>query len=184
MKIAVSSTGPDLDAAVDPRFGRCAYFAVLDTDSGVLDAVANPFLDAAGGAGTQAAQWILDRGIDVLVTGRCGPKAAAVLGDAGIRVVEGVSGTVREAAAAAQGTEGSGPGGTDSDSGNPAGGLRGGRHGQRAGVCGGANGGRGIGRGLRGAPGRGQGLGRGRGLGRGLGRQRGPGSGPGAAGRS
>jgi predicted Fe-Mo cluster-binding NifX family protein len=97
MKIAATSTGPDLDAAIDPRFGRCAYFVILDSESGNLEATPNPFLDAAGGAGTQAAQWILGQDVAVLLTGRCGPKAAAVLHDAGIRMVEGVSGSVREA---------------------------------------------------------------------------------------
>ncbi len=97
MKIAATSTGPDLDAAIDPRFGRCAYFVIFDSESGALEATPNPFLDAAGGAGTQAAQWILGQGVDALLTGRCGPKAAAVLHDAGIRMVEGISGSVREA---------------------------------------------------------------------------------------
>jgi predicted Fe-Mo cluster-binding NifX family protein len=99
MKIVATSTGRDLDSALDPRFGRCAYFAVLDSESGALEAIPNPFLDAAGGAGTQAAQWVLDQGAEILLTGQCGPKAAAVLRDAGIRVVEGASGSLREAAA-------------------------------------------------------------------------------------
>lgn len=54
MKIPVSSTGQHLDVPVDPGFGRCAYFAILDTESGVLEATTNPFREAAGGAGTQA----------------------------------------------------------------------------------------------------------------------------------
>ncbi|MFD2110683.1 NifB/NifX family molybdenum-iron cluster-binding protein [Thiorhodococcus fuscus] len=99
MKIIATSTGQDLDAALDPRFGRCAYFVLIDTDSGALEAIANPFLDAAGGAGTQAAQWVLDQEADVLLTGQCGPKATAVLRDSGIRIVEGTSGSVREASA-------------------------------------------------------------------------------------
>lgn len=96
-KILATSTGADLDAAIDPRFGRSPYFAVFDTGTGALEAIPNPFLDAAGGAGTQAAQWVLDHGVDILVTGRCGPKAAAALEGSGVRVIEGASGSVREA---------------------------------------------------------------------------------------
>jgi predicted Fe-Mo cluster-binding NifX family protein len=157
MKIAVSSTGQDLDAAVDPRFGRCAYFAILDTDSGVLEVTPNPFPDAAGGAGTQAAQWILDRDAAVLLTGHCGPKAAAVLADAGIRVVEGVSGSVREVTEPFRGNLGGPPGQRGTGLGP----------GRGTGTCRRAGGGRGIGAARGNGPGRG--LGRGRGAGGGQG---------------
>ena len=99
MKIAITSTGTELDSAVEPRFGRCAYFALIDTESGAFEAKANPFRDAAGGAGIQAAQWVVDQGVGALLTGHCGPKSVAVLDDADIRVVEDVAGTVREAVA-------------------------------------------------------------------------------------
>ena len=97
MKIVITSTGTGLDARVDPRFGRCAYFALVDPESRALEAVANPFQDGTGGAGTQAAQWVVGQGVGALLTGHCGPNATTVLDDAGIRIVEGVSGTVGEA---------------------------------------------------------------------------------------
>ena len=103
MKIVVSSTGVGLDSSVDPRFGRCAYFVMVDTDAGAVKATANPFLEAAGGAGTQAALWVLEQGAEVLMTGRCGPKAAAVLADADICVIEDVFGRVGEVTASVQG---------------------------------------------------------------------------------
>ncbi|NEV63668.1 NifB/NifX family molybdenum-iron cluster-binding protein [Thiorhodococcus minor] len=96
-KILATSTGTELDSAIDPRFGRSPYFALIDQDTGALEAIPNPFLDAASGAGTQAAQWVLEQGVSLLLTGRCGPKAAAVLDGSGVRVVEGASGSVREA---------------------------------------------------------------------------------------
>jgi predicted Fe-Mo cluster-binding NifX family protein len=97
MKIAITSTGTELDSAVEPRFDRCPYFALVDTESGTFEAKANLFRDAAGGAGIQAAQWVVDQGVSALLTGHCGPKSVAVLDDADIRVVEDVAGTVREA---------------------------------------------------------------------------------------
>jgi len=99
MKIAVTSTGTGMDSPVDPRFGRSPYIAFMDIQTGELEALANPFADASGGAGVQAAQFVLDQGAEALLTGHCGPKASAVLSDAGVQVVNGVSGTVREAVA-------------------------------------------------------------------------------------
>lgn len=88
MKMAITATGTGLDAAVDPRFGRCACFVLVDRDSGAVETVANPFQDAAGGAGTQTAQWVVNQGVDAVLTGQCGPKATAVIEDAGVRIVE------------------------------------------------------------------------------------------------
>jgi predicted Fe-Mo cluster-binding NifX family protein len=42
MKIAVSATGTDLNAQVDPRFGRCANFILVDTDTMAFEAIPNP----------------------------------------------------------------------------------------------------------------------------------------------
>ncbi|MBV5309428.1 NifB/NifX family molybdenum-iron cluster-binding protein [Chromatium okenii] len=96
MKIVITSSGLDLDSAIDPKFGRCAYLALFDTDSNTFNATANPFQDARGGAGTQTAQWVLNQNATVLLTGHCGPKASAVLNTENIRIVEGITGTVRE----------------------------------------------------------------------------------------
>lgn len=97
MKIAISAAGETLDSWVDPRFGRCPYFAIVDLDTERLEALANPFQDAAGGVGTQSAQFVVEQGAAALLTGKCGPKASAVLADAGVEVVSGVAGLVREA---------------------------------------------------------------------------------------
>ena len=105
MKIAITSTGTTLDSPVDPRFGRSPYIAFVDLEKDRLEALANPFADASGGAGIQAAQFVLDHGAEAFLTGHCGPKASAVLSDAGVQVVNGISGTVREAVASYRQTE-------------------------------------------------------------------------------
>jgi len=97
MKIAVSSSGSSMDAQVDPRFGRCQFFIIYDTDSGSSEALANEFQGASGGAGTQAAQMVVSKGVNSVLTGNCGPNAFAVLQDAGVQVVTGAAGTVGEA---------------------------------------------------------------------------------------
>ncbi|MGQ9476724.1 MAG: NifB/NifX family molybdenum-iron cluster-binding protein [Actinomycetota bacterium] len=97
MKIAVSSSGPDLESAVDPRFGRCAYLLFVDTDSLEFEAVPNPNLSSGGGAGIGTAQMVVDRGAKAVLTGNVGPNAFGVLSQAGIAVYTGVTGTVRQA---------------------------------------------------------------------------------------
>jgi predicted Fe-Mo cluster-binding NifX family protein len=98
MKIAVTARGVTLDDEVDPRFGRAPYILVVDTDSLEFEAVDNSEnVNAFKGAGIQAATMISEKGAEVLLTGYCGPNAFKTVDAAGIKVVNDVSGTVREA---------------------------------------------------------------------------------------
>jgi len=102
MKIAISSSGTDQSAQVDPRFGRCQYFIIVDTDSGKTEAIPNAAQSAGGGAGIQAAQTIADQGAETVLTGNVGPNAHRALQAAKISVATGVSGTVSDAVKAFQ----------------------------------------------------------------------------------
>lgn len=97
MKIAVSATGPSLDAEVDPRFGRCAYFAVGDPDTMEFEFFGNTSVMSGSGAGISSAQNIAGMGAQAVLTGNCGPNAYQTLSAAGVQVITGVSGTVKEA---------------------------------------------------------------------------------------
>jgi len=97
MKIAISSTGPTLDEQVETRFGRCAYFLIVDPQTMEFEAVENPNIAAGGGAGIQSAQMMADKNVNTILTGNCGPNAFQTFGAAGVQVITGVSGTVREA---------------------------------------------------------------------------------------
>jgi predicted Fe-Mo cluster-binding NifX family protein len=97
MKIAISATGPTLDAEVDPRFGRCQYFIIADPETMEFEAVDNSSATAAGGAGISAGQVIADKGVEAVLTGNCGPNAYQVLSSAGIQVITGVSGKIKDA---------------------------------------------------------------------------------------
>ena len=97
MKLAISTTRPDLDAEVDPRFGRCQYFVIVDPDTMDLETLENPGAASGGGAGIATAQAIAAKGVDAVLTGSCGPNAYQVLAAAGIKVVTGVAGKVRDA---------------------------------------------------------------------------------------
>ena len=96
MRIAVSASGPSLDAEVDPRFGRCRYFSIVDPDNMEFEAVENSGAQAGGGAGIATAQMIAGKGVEAVLTGNCGPNAFQVLSAAGIKVVTGVSGKVKD----------------------------------------------------------------------------------------
>lgn len=92
------SAGQDhLDSPVDPRFGRCAFFLIVDPENMTFQAFPNENSALGGGAGIQSAQFIASRGAQVLITGNCGPNAVRTLSAAGIKVILGQGGTVREA---------------------------------------------------------------------------------------
>jgi len=97
VKIAISATSPGLDAEVDPRFGRCRYFIIVDPQSMEFEALDNTHAMAAGGAGISTAQMIASKGVEVVLTGNCGPNAYETLTAAGIQIVTGVTGRVRDA---------------------------------------------------------------------------------------
>jgi predicted Fe-Mo cluster-binding NifX family protein len=96
MKIAISATAPHLDGDLDPRFGRCQYLLVVDSESMEFEAIENPAISAPGGAGIQAAQLVARKGVETVITGDCGPNAHQVLSAANIPVYVGASGRVRD----------------------------------------------------------------------------------------
>lgn len=99
MKIVISSKGTTLKADVDPRFGRAAFLIIYDTDKKEVVEVIDNFegQDAAQGAGISVAGLMAQKGVEVILTGRVGPKAMAVVDKAGMKVVSEAKGTVTEA---------------------------------------------------------------------------------------
>ena len=97
MKIAITSTGPDLESAVDERFGRARYILITDPQANDFEVIDNSADSTARqGAGVQAAQMMADNGVGWVLTGHVGPKAFQVLNMAGIKIGTGTSGTCRE----------------------------------------------------------------------------------------
>jgi len=100
MKLAITSTGKELDSNLDPRFGRAAYFIIVDPSTMAFEVVENSQnLNLPQGAGIQAGKTIVDNHVDVLITGHCGPKAYKVLQKAGIKVLMGAYEKVTDAIA-------------------------------------------------------------------------------------
>jgi predicted Fe-Mo cluster-binding NifX family protein len=98
MKIAISSQGPDLNAALDPRFGRAAGFIVYDDANGNFEYISNEQnLQAMQGAGVQTAQKVAKTGAKAIISGHVGPKAFSALRSGGIDIYLCQAGTVQEA---------------------------------------------------------------------------------------
>ena len=98
MKIAITSTGTDLESAVDPRFGRAAYILIVDSETLAFEALDNKEnVNALKGAGIQAATMVSDKGAHVLLTGFCGPNAFKALKAAKVNVANDASGSVKDA---------------------------------------------------------------------------------------
>lgn len=96
MIVCISSNGNTLDAVVSPIFGRCPYYIFYDLDKDTYEAVSNPSIMARGGAGIQAAQFIVNKGAKAVISGNIGPNAATVLQSAGIEMFTGEPISVRE----------------------------------------------------------------------------------------
>jgi len=97
MKIAVAATDNNLESPVDPRFGRCPWFIIVDADTLEFEAVENPGVSAGGGAGVQAAQMVASKGAQAVVAGNFGPNAHQALSAADIQLYPFVGGTVKGA---------------------------------------------------------------------------------------
>ena len=96
MKICVTSTGETFDSDMDPRFGRCKYFLIIETDSMNINSIPNDSMMASGGAGIQAAQMVAKTGATTVITGNIGPNAFQTLKAAGINVITGVNGSIKD----------------------------------------------------------------------------------------
>ncbi len=87
MRICITATGPDLDSTIDPRFGRCNYFVILNEKGELIKSIKNQAATTMRGAGVQAAQIISDNNVSVLITGQIGPHAYETLQTAGIEIM-------------------------------------------------------------------------------------------------
>ena len=166
MRVAVSSSGKDLDSQIDPRFGRCAYFLIVETDNMSFEVFENENIALGGGAGIQSAQFVASMGAKAVLTGNCGPNAVDTLAAARVELFTGQSGMIREAIEKYKKAEL-----RPSTEANVTAHYGTAEEGSMSGSQTRAFGGRmGTGRGRGGDRGLGRGMGMGRGMGRGLGR--------------
>jgi predicted Fe-Mo cluster-binding NifX family protein len=96
-KIFITARGKDLEADIDPRFGRSEYFLIVEPGTMEFEVLENPNKNAAQGVGIQSAQLAAEKNASVVITGHCGPNAERVLSSSGIRVITGAEGKIEEA---------------------------------------------------------------------------------------
>jgi len=96
MRLAISSSTGNPDKEFSPRFGRCAYFLIMDGDSDNWEKLSNPALNTQDGAGTKVVQYLADKGVDAVISGRYGPNAFEALTAAGIDAYLASSGSPRQ----------------------------------------------------------------------------------------
>jgi predicted Fe-Mo cluster-binding NifX family protein len=96
MKIAISSSGKTLDSPLDPRFGRCAWFLIVDPADMRHEAFDNQSAAQSSGAGIQAAQFLVNKNVSAVITGHVGPNAVDTLSAAGIEIFAEQQGTIKE----------------------------------------------------------------------------------------
>ncbi len=89
MKIAISSTGKDLNSQVSEVFGRCPYFLIVEIDDKKVkefEALENTSVNQTGGAGISAAQTVAGKNVKAVIAGNVGPRALDVLKQFNIQV--------------------------------------------------------------------------------------------------
>jgi len=96
MKVAVTSSTKSIDSAIDERFARCNFFVIIDTDSMEYEFFSNEAITSSSGAGVKAAQELIDKKVEAVITGNIGPNAFDVLNKAGIKIFK-ASGSIKEA---------------------------------------------------------------------------------------
>jgi len=92
MKIAVSSTGKDIESNTSDVFGRCPYFIIAEIQDKKIkrtEAIKNENTDQMRGAGISAAQLVAERDVNVVITENVGPRALDVLKQFNIKVYFG-----------------------------------------------------------------------------------------------
>lgn len=100
MSIVISANAADLDAPVSPIFARCQYFIFVNPETLEFEALPNPAIGASGGAGVQAAQLVLQRGVQAVIAPNLGPNAFRIVVAAGVPAYQQQGATVREVIAA------------------------------------------------------------------------------------
>ncbi len=94
MRISIPVNGDNMQSGVSRSFGRAPYFLFYDTESKESTFLINSAADSRGGAGTKAAQTIVDNKVEAVLTPRCGDNAAEVLATANIKLYKTINDSI------------------------------------------------------------------------------------------
>lgn len=97
MKIAITSTGLKLDDHVGTRPDKCSYWLFVDPVTMEYEAIQNPMMSLSGpAAGKLLVQQLRENAVKFILAGGCGCSQLKELGESGMRVLLGMTGSVRE----------------------------------------------------------------------------------------
>ena len=97
MKVAITALGTDLQAKIDPRFGRAQNFIIIDSETKEFEVITNDGMNAAHGAGIQSGQLMSSKDVSVVITGQVGPNAYDTLTAADLKIYHAGNITIEEA---------------------------------------------------------------------------------------
>ncbi len=86
MRIAISITAGGTEGKVSGRFGRCPFFMIYDIESGEYEVIPNPATAMSGGAGSKAAEIIIEKDCEAIISGNIGPNAYRALKAANVKM--------------------------------------------------------------------------------------------------
>jgi len=87
MKVAITSTGNNLESKLDQRFGRCSWFLIYDTTTKGMEFIPNPNKDAQNGAGPASVQIVASRNVQKIISGEFGIKIKSLLDSLKIQMI-------------------------------------------------------------------------------------------------
>ena len=83
MKIAIASTGKDVESDVSPISGRSDYYLIFE-DGKLVKTISNPFKIGGGGAGPSVVQMLANEGVNKIISGSFGSKMTGMMKEKGI----------------------------------------------------------------------------------------------------
>lgn len=87
MKTIITAKENTTSSLFDLRFGRGAWFCIFDPNEKTTEFIKNEFADSQGGAGTKAAEKMVELNIKKVISGDFGPKAKELLTQFNIQMV-------------------------------------------------------------------------------------------------
>ena len=87
MKVAITSTGNNLDSKLDQRFGRCLFFIIYDSETKGMEFIPNPNKNAEEDAGPASVQLVALRNVKKIISGEFGIKIKSLLDSLKIQMI-------------------------------------------------------------------------------------------------
>ncbi|MEA1936804.1 MAG: NifB/NifX family molybdenum-iron cluster-binding protein [Patescibacteria group bacterium] len=92
MKIAISSTGKNLESEIDTRFGRCPYFLIVEIENKEIKsvkAIENTAAGQRGEARITSAEIVAKEKVVAIITANLGPRAFSIFEQFEIKIYQG-----------------------------------------------------------------------------------------------